>query len=101
MAAADGKVYVAGGTHGSLTVRSSVEMFDPSAGGGWVTVAPMRTARYDFAMTAVDGKLYASGGRDSSMTMLSIIECYDPATDTWQEVAPLPAARSRHCMVAI
>jgi N-acetylneuraminic acid mutarotase len=101
MAAAGGKLYAAGGFSGNGSTNT-VEMFDASAGGGWVTVAPMRTTRSCFAMTAVDGKLYASGGRsDNNFSRVSSVECYDPATDTWQEVTPLPAARVDHCMVAI
>ena len=44
-------------------------------------------------VAVLDGKLYAVGGRNDDEDALSSVERYDPATNAWEAVAPLAAAR--------
>uniref|UniRef100_A0A7S3T1N2 Uncharacterized protein n=1 Tax=Emiliania huxleyi TaxID=2903 RepID=A0A7S3T1N2_EMIHU len=60
-AALDGKLYAVGGQNYDDGWLSSVERYDPATNAGQA-VAPMATARCNFAMAVVDGKLYAVGG---------------------------------------
>ena len=54
-------------------------------------MAPMATARNSHAVAVLDGKLYAVGGQNYGL--LSSVERYDPATNAWEAVAPMAAAR--------
>jgi len=58
----------------------------------WFTVAPMPTARRDFAAVALGGTIYAIGGYNgpSYATTLDTVEAYDTATNTWTTKASLP-----------
>ena len=60
---------------------------------GWVTRAPMPTARYWLAAGVIDGLLYAVGGWTTART--DVNEAYDPSTDTWASRAAMPMARER------
>jgi N-acetylneuraminic acid mutarotase len=62
------------------------------AGGSWLTLAPMPTARQELATAALNGKIYAIGGYDSSGTPTNIVEVYDPTTNTWSSAHPIPRA---------
>ena len=42
----------------------------------------------------LDGKLYAVGGYNHDDGYLSSVERYDPASNAWEEVAPMAAARN-------
>jgi hypothetical protein len=61
------------------------------------------------AMVAHAGKLYRLGGftahnaedEDHDLRSVSDVACYDPATNTWQDVTPLPEPRSSHDAVVI
>ena len=44
-------------------------------------------------MTVLDGKVYAAGGYSDGVGRLSSVERYDPATNAWEAVAPMAAAR--------
>jgi len=64
---------------------------------GWVTKAPIPTARNHVGAGAIDGKVYAIGGaanQDADETALSTVEMYDPATDKWSTAASLPTPRA-------
>ncbi|NLG27685.1 MAG: S8 family serine peptidase, partial [Chloroflexi bacterium] len=61
MTAADGRLYVAGGS-GASTVLSSVERYDPDAN-TWQALAPLLTASHaDTAGVYADGRMYVLGG---------------------------------------
>jgi len=64
---------------------------------GWVTKAPIPTARNHVGAGAIDGKVYAIGGaanQDADETALSVVEVYDPVTDKWSTAASLPTPRA-------
>jgi len=94
MAVLDGRLYAAGGHNddedGHTSYLTSVERYDPATN-AWEAVAPMATARCNFAMAVVDGKLYAVGGYDSDY--FSSVERYDSALDAWEAVAPMTVRR--------
>mgnify|MGYP001578408792 FL=1 len=58
----------------------------------WTTVAPMPTARREFATVALGGTIYAIGGYNGPgyTTILGTVEAYDTATNTWTTKASLP-----------
>ncbi|HEY8746515.1 MAG TPA: carbohydrate-binding protein [Tepidisphaeraceae bacterium] len=64
---------------------------------GWVSKAPIPTARNHVGTGALNGLVYAIGGasnQDADETALSTVEVYDPTTDKWNAVASLPTPRA-------
>lgn len=53
---------------------------------GWRSLAPAPEARQEVSYTALGGQAYLAAGNDRSQ------ERYDPLTDSWAEVAALPAS---------
>ena len=102
-AAVGGKLYVMGGeTDGSYSGRpgkdvANVWVHDPAIG-GWVTRAPMPTARSAGGAVSLDGKIYVAGGRAPGG---SAFEAYDPASDTWEKLPDLPSQRNHLAMAAL
>ena len=96
-AALNGLVYAVGGVAGGLTDLATVEAYDPATN-TWAAKAPMPTARGGLAVIGVNGGapgcggyLFALGG--GWVTYTAAAERYDPATNTWQAITALPAAR--------
>ncbi len=96
---AENKVYAIGGDPFS----DKNEIYDPQTD-SWTTLAPMPTPRQHLYGTVLDGKIYMIGGlqpkegsaspRDWSYENISVKnEVYDIASDTWQELAPMPTPR--------
>jgi len=56
-------------------------------------------------VAALEGKLYAVGGRieedDEDDRPANTVERYDPATNAWEEVAPMVAARHSPCVAVL
>ena len=96
VAVLDGKLYALGGGRYDDGYLSSVERYDPATN-TWEAVAPMGGDRSDHGVAVLDGKLYAVGGYDGdggwNNSYLSSVERYDPATNAWEAVAPMAAAR--------
>ncbi|MBI4465118.1 MAG: hypothetical protein HY647_10475 [Acidobacteria bacterium] len=90
VAALDGRIYVAGGLVGAVSVNH-LEAYDP-ASNTWTRLAPMPTARDHLTAQAVGGKFYAISGRQSGV-VLTVNEEYDPAANTWRFRARIPTAR--------
>ena len=84
-----GKIYVAGGQRGGLTV-AEFAVFDPATN-TWTELPPMPTPRNHLTAQALDGKFYAIGGRPP---LTGAVEMYDPQSNTWTPVAPMPTPRS-------
>jgi hypothetical protein len=90
-------VYAVGGIPGVATDLATVEAYDPATN-SWSTKRPMSTPRGGPAVVGVGsgapgcgGYLFALGGGWTQYTEAA--ERYDPATDTWQPITALPAAR--------
>jgi hypothetical protein len=75
-----GTIWVAGYAKGDIVI------FEPDdyGLGHWETRAPSGRRRQEVSFVAAGGRLYLAGGDTAQ-------EAYDPATDTWRDVAPLPA----------
>ncbi|GAC1576777.1 MAG: hypothetical protein NVS3B18_10590 [Candidatus Dormibacteria bacterium] len=96
----DGRIYAIGGTPSSTIGPDNtniVEAYTPGTN-GWVTVAPMPTARYGLAAaTGSDGRIYAMGGAtlaNSGSVTFNAVEAYTPGTKRWATVASMPAEGS-------
>ena len=66
----------------------------------WTRKADMPTARTGFATSVVNGKVFVIGGNiqlkrgEVGDISTSTVEMYDPETDTWEQKANMPTARS-------
>jgi hypothetical protein len=54
----------------------------------------MPTVRFETAGTVIDGKIYVAGGQAPDFVTSDALERYDPVTDSWEQLAPMPAPRS-------
>lgn len=104
VAAAGGKIYVAGGLDAAGRCRNNLYEYDPETD-TWQEVSPMPSARCDLAMASFGGRLHALGGlRDFPVLGRYASrkhEVYDPATDTWSRRRDLPGQRSRLAAAAL
>jgi hypothetical protein len=53
--------------------------------GEWQTLAPSSKNRQEVSYVQTDGRFYLAGGRNT------LHERYDPATNSWEQLEPLPA----------
>ena len=66
----------------------------------WTRKTDMPTARTGFATSVVNGKVFVMGGNiqlkrgEFGDISTSTVEMYDPKTDTWEQKANMPTARS-------
>ena len=85
------KLYVGNGESNTLQV------YDPATN-TWVEQATPRALRSGAAFAALGGKLYMAGGirwnADYTYSEVRATNVYDPATNTWTNLAPLPAPRA-------
>lgn len=64
---------------------------------GWQASAPVKYARSHLGTLALNGKIYAIGGQtcfDECLITQPYVETFDPSLGIWEDVAPLPQARS-------
>ncbi len=82
-AAADGKIYIFGGSDGYVpsAVNSAGEAYDPQAN-TWSPIATLPHAMGGSVAAELDGLIYVNGGDET-------VQVYDPAGDQW--LSPLPA----------
>ena len=89
MAAADGTVYIAGGSGFPF---ADAWRLDPTT---WTPIAPITPARTDFPGSSYgDGEIVVAGGDVGAGTFTTVTEEYDPLLLTWTAGGPLPTARS-------
>jgi N-acetylneuraminic acid mutarotase len=97
-AAIDGRLYVAGFYLGGSFTNADGRVFEYDPGpGSWSErgAMPAGTERASACVAAFAGQLYLFGGaRAGSVADASV---YDVATNSWQELPPLPQARE-HCV---
>ncbi|WP_242916999.1 kelch repeat-containing protein [Pontibacter liquoris] len=65
-----------------------------NTGAGWKTLAPLPQPRQHAGSAVLDGKIYFIGGQtghDEKLVTRKLVHRYDPATNTWTQVADLPA----------
>jgi N-acetylneuraminic acid mutarotase len=86
-----GKLYATGGPEGALLA------WDPATN-QWQIRTGLPRRRWNGAGVTVGGKLYIVGGfegeRTGPGTLVRKTSVYQPSTDTWQEAALMPTARS-------
>eukprot|EP01047_Picozoa_sp_COSAG01_P115966 COSAG01_NODE_44640_length_417_cov_0.606918_1_plen_100_part_10 len=86
-----------GGLDGDDVALDLVEVL-AADGGSWETMAPMPTARFDFAAAVLpSGHVLVAGGNGGGVAeddTLTMVELWDPATNVWSVMPPLSHARS-------
>jgi hypothetical protein len=93
-AAANGKIYVLGGSAPGRVFQSLNQEYDPATD-RWRQRAPLPRALDHAGATGLNGKIYVGGGFTAaghSAPTDAMLE-YDPATDTWRALAPLKSPR--------
>src|SRR5439155_26760647 len=89
---ANGKVLVAGGEDGGVSLTSA-ELYDP-ASGSWSATGSLNTARHVHTATLLpNGKVLVAGRLVTSNTPLTNAELYDPASGSWSATGSLNTAR--------
>lgn len=58
--------------------------------GNWRTGASLTVPVSEIAAAELDGKIYVLGGYTAETTTSTFNQVYDPATNTWEELAPMP-----------
>lgn len=93
VAAFNGRIYVAGGVHDSLTV-GWFDVYDPATD-SWASLPNLPHRRDHFQAAVVGGRFWAIGGRiSSSATRVGYNEAFDLSAGTWATgFAPLPTLR--------
>jgi N-acetylneuraminic acid mutarotase len=88
-----GKIYVIGGSNGSLLGTN--EMYDPVTD-TWITKTSMPTPRIGFGIAVYQNKIYVIGGQIGLLpqAVTGANEVYDPSTDTWESKTAIPEGRS-------
>ena len=89
--AANGKIYIFGGSDQALSTLSETEEFDPVAN-TWTLKTDMPTGRVFGCACTVNGKIYVIGGSRGGESNKN--EEYDPLADTWAAKANMPTLRS-------
>uniref|UniRef100_A0A8D3CX24 BTB domain-containing protein n=1 Tax=Scophthalmus maximus TaxID=52904 RepID=A0A8D3CX24_SCOMX len=80
--AAEGFLFVMGGTDEHNTVLDSGEKYDPDSN-SWSLIPPMLQARQNFGVVELDGLIYVLGG-ENDVTELITMEAFDPHFNTWK-----------------
>jgi N-acetylneuraminic acid mutarotase len=93
----NGKIYlIAGqtGTDAGLVTRSDVQIYDPAAD-TWSKGAniPLALSHISSSTYVVDDRILVLGGETANGIQSNTVFAYTPATDSWQKLTPLPAAR--------
>ena len=69
--------------------------------GTWSTASPIPQAVQEISAAVLDGRIYIAGGIDSNgRTSISAFR-YDPSTDSWEQIADLPAGRHHMPLAAV
>ncbi len=82
----------------TLGATRAFEVYDPAR-----ALAKLPAGRHHLGLATLEGRVYASGGYAgmSFEPRNAEVWAYDPARDGWAEVAPMPAPRAAHAMVAL
>lgn len=91
-----GKLHHIGGTNQARTIdlgnHYALDLDNLSA--GWKTLASLPNPRHHAGSIVYEGKIYYIGGQhghDSKLTAQNDVHVYNPSTNSWSQVADLPA----------
>jgi N-acetylneuraminic acid mutarotase len=100
IAAADGKIYVAGGTpHNQEQPYDSIEVYD-IADDRWLPGPNIPTARHHVGSALLGNDIYVVGGRTPNDFQLDTFEALDVASGKWDELPSMPAGSGGTAAVA-
>lgn len=99
--AAEGDIYVAGGTDGRGAVSGALFRYDVDEGSWQSDLPAMDEPRYFAAAAVLGGKIYVIGGRDEDDEILDGVEVFDLRTQEWGEVDDLQEERYGHTAVVL
>ena len=69
--------------------------------GTWSGASPIPQAVQEISATVLDGRIYIAGGIDSNGRTSASAFRYDPSTDSWEQIADLPAGRHHMPLAAV
>jgi Kelch motif protein len=84
-----GRLYVAGGTTGAVTI-ATVQAFNPPSA-TWITLTGLPFGIRRASMVEKDGKLYLLGGLDGTGNAIGTCLRYDIGLNAWTSIASMPA----------
>jgi WD40 repeat protein len=91
----NGKVLIAGGIDGTLTVLATAELYDPLTG-AWTPTGNMKKERAYYTATLLpNGRVLVAGGCTSNncSTATNTAEIYDPPTGIWRPAGIISTLR--------
>ena len=98
--AADGRLFVAGGSRDGAAMLDSCECLDPRAGTGWRPLPALPSRRgYLSAAFALDERFYVAGGTDCQGTPLRTVTRFDTRMEVWEQLPDMLVGRA-DCGVA-
>ncbi|XP_015244417.1 gigaxonin [Cyprinodon tularosa] len=97
--AAEGFLFVMGGTDENKTVLDSGEKYDPDSN-SWSPIPPMLQPRQNFGVVELDGLIYVLGG-ESEDAELTSVEVFDPHFSTWKMQTSMTMIRKVGCYASM
>lgn len=93
------RLYALGGTDQSQNVHSSLECYNPEAGGSWTFRKSMLAPRMDFGCCVLSDSIMVGGGQHGEV--LASTEFYRPELDDWQLGPPMLSPRYGHQLLLV
>mmetsp|Transcript_102968 Transcript_102968/g.266238 ORF Transcript_102968/g.266238 Transcript_102968/m.266238 type:complete len:582 (-) Transcript_102968:167-1912(-) len=93
------RLYVLGGTDQNQSVHSSLESYNPEAGGSWLFRKSMQVPRMDFGCCVLSDSIMVGGGQHGEV--LTSTEFYRPELDDWQLGPPMLSPRYGHQLLLV
>mmetsp|Transcript_123469 Transcript_123469/g.360567 ORF Transcript_123469/g.360567 Transcript_123469/m.360567 type:complete len:610 (+) Transcript_123469:95-1924(+) len=93
------RLYTLGGTDQNQSVHSSLECYNPEAGGSWIFRKSMQMPRMDFGCCVLSDSIMVGGGQHGEV--LAATEFYRPELDEWQLGPPMLSPRYGHQLLLV
>jgi len=93
------RLYALGGTDQNQNVHSSLESFNPEAGGSWTFRKSMQEPRMDFGCCVLSDSIMVGGGQHGEV--LASTEFYRPELDDWQMGPSMLTPRYGHHLLLV
>lgn len=88
------RLYMLGGTDQNQSIHSSLECYNPEAGGSWSFRKSMQEPRMDFGCCVLSDSIMVGGGQRGEV--LASTEFFRPELDDWQMGPPMLNPRYGH-----